>query len=69
MIHGKGDGPLQCKYTGDIKTLMVFTGEAGGSKMALGRAQRKKLVFWLGTAERYNGRKYTGRNGNKECRI
>lgn len=49
--------------------VVALTGEAGGSKMALGRTKRKKLIFWLGTGERYNGRRYTGRNGNKECRI
>lgn len=60
---------MQCRDTGDTKMLMALTEQTGRSKTALGKTEEKKLIFWLGTGEEYNGRRYTGRNGNKECRI
>lgn len=49
--------------------LMVLTEVAGGSKIALGRTEGKKLMFWLRAGKGYSGRRHTGGNGNKECRI
>jgi len=68
--HGRGDGTLQCKGAGDTEMLMVVTERARGTEMALGRtAEGQNLIFWLGTREGYNDRRYKGANGNRECRY